>query len=73
MERNPRRPAPQPLGPPIERPKLFQQTPGPSIHKCQSLKNTLETQNDEAIQLMQIVTEGKRLKDISDLPLDLVI
>ncbi|MCH8539684.1 MAG: NgoMIV family type II restriction endonuclease [Opitutales bacterium] len=33
----------------------------------------METQNDEAIQLMQIVTEGKRLKDISDLPLDLVI
>lgn len=32
-----------------------------------------ETKNDEALQLLDIMIEGKRLRDISDLPLDLII
>lgn len=32
-----------------------------------------ETKNDVAIDLLNIMTEGKRLKDIADLPLDLLI
>lgn len=32
-----------------------------------------ETGNDEALQLLDIMIEGKRVKDISDLPLDLAI
>lgn len=32
-----------------------------------------ETGNDEAVSLLNIMLEGKRLKDISDLPLDLCI
>lgn len=33
----------------------------------------LESENDEAIHLLDIMTSGKRLKDISDLPLDLSV
>lgn len=32
----------------------------------------LESQNDEALQLLEIMIDGKRLRDISDLPLDLL-
>ncbi len=32
-----------------------------------------DTKNSEAIDLLAIMTEGKRLKDISDLPLDLAV
>jgi hypothetical protein len=33
----------------------------------------LESENDEAMHLLDIMTNGKRLKDISDLPLDLSV
>lgn len=33
----------------------------------------LESQNDEAINMLHTLTSGKRLRDISDLPLDLAI
>jgi NgoMIV restriction enzyme len=37
------------------------------------LESVAETGSDEAKDLMQIMTEGKRLRDISDLPLDLAV
>jgi hypothetical protein len=35
------------------------------------IESVNDTGNDEAIHLIRIMTEGKRLKDIADLPLDL--
>jgi len=35
-------------------------------------ESVFETQNDEAMQLLDIMIEGKRLRDIGDLPLDLI-
>lgn len=35
-------------------------------------ESILETENDEALQALDIMIEGKRLKDIGDLPLDLL-
>jgi hypothetical protein len=32
----------------------------------------LETENDEALQMLDIMIQGKRLRDIADLPLDLL-
>lgn len=32
----------------------------------------LESENDEALQLLDIMIAGKRLRDIADLPLDLL-
>jgi hypothetical protein len=32
-----------------------------------------ETENDEAISMLSTLVTGKRLRDISDLPLDLAI
>lgn len=32
-----------------------------------------DTRNDEAIEMLRVLVDGKRLKDISDLPLDLAI
>lgn len=38
------------------------------------LKDTVvESGNDEALQMLKIMIDGKRLKDISDLPLDLTV
>lgn len=35
-------------------------------------ESILESENDEALQLLNIMVEGKRLRDISDLPIDLL-
>ena len=35
-------------------------------------ESILETENDEALQALDIMIEGKRLRDIGDLPLDLL-
>ncbi len=35
-------------------------------------ESILETENDEALQSLDIMIQGKRLRDISDLPLDLL-
>lgn len=40
----------------------------PELREC-----IIETDNDEALQLLDMMIEGKRVKDISDLPLDLII
>ncbi len=32
----------------------------------------IETNNDEALQLLDIMIAGKRLRDVADLPLDLL-
>ena len=37
------------------------------------LESVAEAGSDEAKDLMTIMTEGKRLRDISDLPLDLAV
>ncbi len=42
-----------------------------ALHELQERVNTL--QNEEAMELLKIMVEGKRLKDISDLPLDLAV
>lgn len=35
-------------------------------------ESIVESENDEALQLLDIMIEGKRLRDIADLPLDLL-
>ncbi|MFF3858126.1 NgoMIV family type II restriction endonuclease [Streptomyces sp. NPDC002209] len=37
------------------------------------MKAVLESQNDEAVNMLYTLTSGRRLRDISDLPLDLAI
>lgn len=36
------------------------------------IESVMETENEEADNLLKIMVEGKRLRDIADLPLDLL-